>query len=99
MEGSRKRKHVETEVESAKKPKVEEDSSTSASVVVRKDTGPLRVISKCVCVHAFVCVCVNASIRVCTVCVSVHVCGDMVVLLCFMSIDAFCKRHEPASSS
>ena len=46
VEGSRKRKHGEMEVENAKKPKLEED--TPASIAIRKDTGPLRVISKLV---------------------------------------------------
>ena len=48
VEGSRKRKHGEMEVENAKKPKLEEDSKDiPASVAIRKDnTGPLRVISK-----------------------------------------------------
>ncbi|XP_065886873.1 la-related protein 7-like [Dysidea avara] len=48
VEGSRKRKRGEMEVEGAKKPKLEEDSkdTTTASDTIRKDTGPLRVISK-----------------------------------------------------
>ena len=49
VEGSRKRKHGEMEVENAKKPKLEEGSKDiPASIVIKKDTGPLRVISKLV---------------------------------------------------
>jgi len=49
VEGSRKRKHGKMEVENAKKPKMEDDSKDmTASIAIKKDTGPLRVISKLV---------------------------------------------------
>ena len=48
VEGSRKRKHYDTEVKSTKKPKLEEDSADMDidHSAKQKETRPLNVISK-----------------------------------------------------
>ena len=67
VEGSRKRKHHDKEIESTKKPKLEEASTdvcTDDSAAKQNEMRSLNVISKYVsrvnvCVRACVCVCVS----------------------------------------